>query len=127
MRLISIIVVGLILTGLSKQSFGQSKTEVSKGARIWSMTCDNCHNARSPAERTDRQWAVIVNHMRTRAHLTKSEARAVKAFLQRSNASGERKQGAKENPSNEAPRDTLPKSEVRGDQTLPPEKPDTGG
>lgn len=51
------------------------------GARLWMVTCDRCHNARSALEFTPDQWPVIVSHMRTRAGLTKSEASAVSDYL----------------------------------------------
>lgn len=52
------------------------------GARIWSATCNNCHNLRQGTEYSAEEWPVIVKHMRTRAGLTKSKAEAVAAFLQ---------------------------------------------
>lgn len=52
------------------------------GARVWRTTCNRCHNARSVPEFTAAQWPVIVKHMRARAHLTRSEAQAVTAYLQ---------------------------------------------
>lgn len=53
----------------------------AEGARIWRMTCDQCHTLRLPEEYSAAQWDVIVSHMRTRADLTRSEAEAVRAFL----------------------------------------------
>ena len=58
------------------------------GARIWLATCDRCHNARPASEFTAEQWPVMVAHVRSRAHLTRSEARAVTAFLVELSASG---------------------------------------
>lgn len=52
------------------------------GAEIWAVTCNRCHNLRPPQEYRAEDWPIIVNHMRTRVGLTKSEARAVTAFLQ---------------------------------------------
>lgn len=59
---------------------GVPSTEV--GARIWTNTCNRCHNVRPATEYTAEQWPVILSHMRTRAHLTRSEAASVTAFLQ---------------------------------------------
>jgi mono/diheme cytochrome c family protein len=42
--------------------------------------------ARSPLERTDRDWVTIANHMRVRANLTGPEVRSVLAFLQATNS-----------------------------------------
>lgn len=59
---------------------------VADGARGYGNMCGRCHNARSPLERSDRQWAVILNHMRVRANLTGRQARQVLAFLQATNS-----------------------------------------
>ena len=52
-----------------------------RGARVWQATCSGCHNLRAPSEYRSAEWPVIVNHMRTRADLTRFEARAVAAYL----------------------------------------------
>lgn len=59
---------------------------VAEGARVWSAQCTRCHTPRPSAERTDRQWQTIIAHMRARANLTRSDASAVAAFLQATNA-----------------------------------------
>lgn len=64
----------------------QDPTLVADGAQVYSVTCGRCHNARPGAERTDREWVVIVAHMRARANLPRSKADAVLAFLQATNA-----------------------------------------
>ncbi len=78
--------VGLTLALYTTVAAAQDADLVSQGARVYGNTCGSCHNARSPLERTDRQWTVIVNHMRARGNLTGSESRAVLAFLQATNA-----------------------------------------
>lgn len=57
------------------------------GVELWGRTCGRCHNARPVHERTDREWAIIMNHMRARANLTKSGAQAILEFLQAANGS----------------------------------------
>lgn len=52
-----------------------------QGARVWRATCSGCHTLRPPSQYSSVEWPVIVNHMRTRADLTRSEARAVTAYL----------------------------------------------
>lgn len=63
-----------------------SQNAVAQGATVYGDMCGRCHNARSPLERTDRDWVTIVNHMRIRANLTGPQARSVLAFLQATNA-----------------------------------------
>jgi mono/diheme cytochrome c family protein len=63
-------------------------TAVARGAQVYARTCGRCHNPRSPLERTDREWTVIVSHMRVRGNLDGRDSRAVRAFLQAMNESG---------------------------------------
>ena len=63
----------------------QEQSDVARGAPIWAATCNRCHNARSPLERSDADWSVVVSHMLTMANLTRSQANDVTAFLQASN------------------------------------------
>jgi cytochrome c2 len=55
---------------------------LAEGAQVYAKTCGRCHNPRAPNERSDREWDVIVAHMRTRGGLPGGEARAVLYFLQ---------------------------------------------
>lgn len=54
-------------------------------AQVWTNNCTRCHSARPSAERADAQWTVIVNHMRARANLTKTQAWLATSFLQATN------------------------------------------
>lgn len=89
MRWISVFAVCLAIFGTPEPVQAQQTESIGDGARLWNMTCTRCHNLRPPEERTDQQWDVIVSHMRTRANLTKSEVRAVAAFLKEVNADPE--------------------------------------
>ncbi len=51
------------------------------GARVWVENCMRCHNLRGPQERSDREWDIIVHHMRVRANLTAEEHRLIRQFL----------------------------------------------
>lgn len=62
---------------------------MAEGARVFANNCGRCHNLRASTERVDAQWDIIVAHMRARANLTRSEAEAVKIFLQMTNDDGE--------------------------------------
>lgn len=58
---------------------------IGQGAELFSRTCQRCHNPRGPAERTDREWVIIMQHMQTRANLTREQANLVRDFLLASN------------------------------------------
>ncbi len=55
------------------------------GARAWVQNCMRCHNVRDPQERSDREWEIIVHHMRVRANLTADEHRLILEFLKAAN------------------------------------------
>lgn len=59
--------------------------ETVRGAQLFSRNCQRCHNLRGPAERTDREWIIIMQHMQTRANLTVERSEAIRAFLLASN------------------------------------------
>ena len=52
-----------------------------KGAKLWPIYCNHCHNARNPAEFAPYQWDAIMMHMRTQANLPPEDAEAVLQFL----------------------------------------------
>lgn len=76
------LLVGLGLLWIPMGASGQDPAQIAAGARAWSQNCTRCHNARSPLERNDADWAIIVGHMRARANLTKTQATAITAYLQ---------------------------------------------
>ncbi len=55
------------------------------GEELWSAHCGRCHAPRMAEERSDEQWDVIMMHMQVRAGLTKSEAKAIAAYLKELN------------------------------------------
>lgn len=90
----ALLLLSATIAVLPFSSYGQQQpVQVARGARLWNATCNRCHNRRSPTERTDREWDLIVSHMRTRANLTKSEVQAIAAFLKQANGSEPQKGG----------------------------------
>jgi mono/diheme cytochrome c family protein len=55
-----------------------------RGAQLWPVYCNTCHNARTGAEFSPAEWQMIIMHMRTQANLTPYDARAVLEYLQSS-------------------------------------------
>lgn len=70
---------------LDAQQIDEHAAQISRGAELFSRNCQRCHNVRGPAERTDREWLIIMQHMETRANLTVDRANAIRAFLLASN------------------------------------------
>jgi mono/diheme cytochrome c family protein len=53
-----------------------------RGAELWPVKCQQCHNARPGSEFTPEQWQMILMHMRTLANLPPQDAQAVYVYLQ---------------------------------------------
>ena len=65
------------------------------GVDIYQQHCIRCHNYPAPGSRSDRQWAIIIAHMRDIGNLTGEQSRAVLEFLQSSNNPSVSDQGAR--------------------------------
>ena len=76
---------GTLVTLSPKEGRTQQQGDLGAGAKVYGVTCGRCHNPRSPVERSDREWLLIVNHMRVRAGLTGGQVRDVLTFLQATN------------------------------------------
>lgn len=57
----------------------------SRGAKAWADNCVRCHSLHDPKDFTDRQWKVVMTHMRLRAALDGKQVRDITLFLQGSN------------------------------------------
>ena len=49
------------------------------GELVYKTNCTRCHN--TPPSMTERQTRVVVSHMRVRANLTESDAKAILRYL----------------------------------------------
>lgn len=81
---VSTVVTLAVLFGVQPLQ-AQEEITIGEGAQVYAATCSRCHNARSPSERSDREWGVIMLHMRTRGTLSGRETRAAMMFLQGTN------------------------------------------
>ena len=55
------------------------------GAKLWAQNCIRCNNIRNPASLSDRQWEIVLHHMRVRANLTADEHELILEFLKAAN------------------------------------------
>jgi hypothetical protein len=53
-----------------------------EGAHLWSIYCNQCHNARPGSQFSPAQWDAITMHMKTLSNMPAKDMRAIKAFLQ---------------------------------------------
>ena len=75
------LVGGAALLGAARAS----AQDLAAGAAVYGQQCGRCHAPRAPVEYSDRDWNVIMQHMRVIAVMTARDTRDVLAFLQASN------------------------------------------
>ncbi len=79
------IIIGILLAAAVPAQ--QPESDAVRGAKLYSANCGSCHNFRSPIELDDRDWSVVMTHMRVVAGIPGDQARAIEAFLQAGNNS----------------------------------------
>ena len=52
-----------------------------KGAKLWPIYCNHCHNARNPSEFAPYQWDQVLMHMRTMDNMPVEDADAILEFM----------------------------------------------
>lgn len=78
------LILGSTLGGLPSRG-EEIQGDVGRGAKFYSDNCARCHKARPPMEHRDRDWSVVMTHMRITAGLPGQQARDIQAFLWASN------------------------------------------
>ena len=53
-----------------------------EGAHLWSIYCNQCHNARPGSQFSPAQWNAITMHMKTLSNMPAKDMRAIKEFLE---------------------------------------------
>ncbi len=76
------------LCGPASAAGQMSKEEKAKlflrGAQLWPIYCNQCHNARPPSEKTPYEWNQVMIHMRTLSNMPAKDADAILEFLKES-------------------------------------------
>jgi len=88
MRVFIAMAVMLALTASSvamSEPGDRSSGDSIRGAKYFSDNCGRCHNPRAPTEHRDRDWSIIITHMRITAGLPGQQARDIYAFMAASN------------------------------------------
>ena len=52
------------------------------GVELYAVHCNRCHPERYPVEMNDAEWQTVMLHMRVRANLPATQARAIMKYLQ---------------------------------------------
>ena len=71
--------------GATSAGVAADSTAFARGAQAWADNCARCHAMRDPKSESDRDWQVVVTHMRLRAGLDGEQAADILTFLQGSN------------------------------------------
>ena len=82
-QLLKVLGISVIASLLLHPLKGMS--ESLNGAQEYVHQCGRCHNLRGPMEKSDRDWDIIVGHMRSVGDLTGEQSRAILEFLQANN------------------------------------------
>ena len=82
------LMLGLLAGSAQAQSLGPTAEQqqhhrelVHKGAMLWPVYCNHCHDARNPAEFAPYQWDQIMMHMRTMDNMPAEDADAILEFV----------------------------------------------
>jgi hypothetical protein len=89
------LVIVLLLAGLAFGSFctpasAQQMTRAEKaklflkGAELWPIYCDQCHNARPPSQKAAYEWDQVMIHMQTISNMPAEDSRAILEYLKSS-------------------------------------------
>ena len=73
---------GLAIQGCRSLAKGPKRLT---GEELWTANCNRCHNARPAKEFTDKNWEIIMDHMRGVAGLTGDETKRLLEYLQKNN------------------------------------------
>ncbi len=59
----------------------EQRQQLIEGAHLWSIYCNQCHNARPGSQFSPAQWDAITMHMKTLSNMPAKDMRAIKEFL----------------------------------------------
>ncbi len=86
--LIALLLVSVVLGSVSRPVAAQEQPNAAeqkrlfrKGAKLWPLYCNTCHNARPGSEKAPYEWNAIAMHMRTLGNIPADDYRALLAYL----------------------------------------------
>jgi hypothetical protein len=83
----TIIISALMLSGtIARRAAAETQSPEQRrmlieGAHLWSIYCNQCHNARPGSQFSPAQWDAITMHMKTLSNMPAKDLRAIKEFL----------------------------------------------
>jgi mono/diheme cytochrome c family protein len=74
-------VLALVSRGFGGEPTPDERRLFIEGAKLWPVSCAQCHNARPGSEFSPSQWDAITMHMRTQSIMPAKNIRAITEFL----------------------------------------------
>jgi len=77
------VALGSVCTRVSAGTLAKAERRrlILKGAKLWPIYCNQCHNARTPGEKAPYEWDQEIMHMRTLSGMPADDARALVEYL----------------------------------------------
>ncbi len=81
--LLASVAVGAVLRSASAETLSKAEKRrlFVKGAKLWPIYCNQCHNARTPGEKAPYEWDQEIMHMRMLGNIPAEDARALVQYL----------------------------------------------
>jgi hypothetical protein len=81
MATIAILPNTIVRNASAEDQTPEQRRMLIEGAHLWSIYCNQCHNARPGSQFSPAQWDAITMHMKTLSNMPAKDMRAIKAFL----------------------------------------------
>ena len=66
---------------MAEEQTPEQRRQLIEGAHLWSIYCNQCHNARPGSQFSPAQWDAITMHMKTLSNMPAKDMRSIKEFL----------------------------------------------
>jgi mono/diheme cytochrome c family protein len=81
--LLAAVTLGSVCRPVSAQTMSKDEKRrlILKGAKLWPVYCNQCHNPRPPGEKAPYEWDQEIMHMRMLGNMPADNARALVEYL----------------------------------------------
>jgi mono/diheme cytochrome c family protein len=78
---LAVILVHGLAVAADDAAVAEHRQLVVRGAQLWPIYCNQCHNARPGSEKAPYEWNQVMMHMRTLGNLPPDDAKAILEYL----------------------------------------------
>lgn len=78
---LAVVCVQRLALGAEDAAQAEHRQLVIKGAKLWPVYCNECHNARPGSEKAPYEWNAIMMHMRTLGNIPPGDSKAILEYL----------------------------------------------